>query len=313
MSCRLTFLIGTCVLCASLVSLAQGPPSGGDIRVLQVRSNVYMLVSPAGNTTVQAGEDGLLVVDTMTTPLANTLLAAVQTLSGKPIRLIISTSFTSDHVGGNAVLAAAGRKIEGPSGALIRAHEAVLKRMSAANGADATPSDLWPTDVYPGRLWDTFANGESVLLFHEPAAHTDGDTVVFFRRSDVISTGDVFSPDRYPLIDLEKGGSINGEVAALNHILELTVPEDKQEGGTMVIPGHGHLCDEADIAEYRDMVTIVRDRVQDLIKKGMNIDQVKAARLTRDYDPVYGTPEYSGEKFVEAVYASLTKSGSGKQ
>ena len=132
------------------------------------------------------------------------------------------------------------------------------------------------------------------------------------RRSDVISIGDVFSPDRYPQVDLEKGGSINGVVAALNHILKLTVPEVNQEGGTMIIPGHGHLCDEADVAEYRDMVTIVRDRVQDLVKKGMSLEQVKAARLTRDYDPVYGTPQYTGEMFVEAVYRSLSKSGTAR-
>src|SRR5262252_2783615 len=158
----------------------------------------------------------------------------------------------------------------------------------------------------------TVTNETGFYVLHEPAAHSDGDTIVFFRRSDVISTGDVFSPDRYPQVDLEKGGSINGVVAALNHILKLTVPEVNQEGGTMVIPGHGHLCDEADVAEYRDMVTIVRDRVQDLLKKGMSLEQVKAARVSRDYDPVYGTSKYTGDMFVEAVYRSLAKAGAGR-
>jgi len=305
-------LVVVCSVCLSSISLAQETRSSDEIRTLPVRNNVYMLVSSAGNTTVQIGDDGVIMVDTLTSPLANSLLAEVRTLSSKPIRLVINTSSTPDHVGGNAVLAAAGRKMDGSAGASIRAHLAVLQRMSAAKGNGALPQDFWPTDVYNGTQWDTFANGEPILLLHEPAAHTDGDTVVFFRRSDVISTGDVFSPDRYPQIDLEKGGSINGVVAALNHILKLTVPELNQEGGTMVIPGHGHLCDEADVAEYRDMVTIVRDRIQDLVKKGMSLDQVKAARLTRDYDPVYGTPQYTGEMFVEAVYRSLGKSGAGR-
>jgi len=312
MRCRVALLSVFCSISVPLMSLAQETRGRDEIKILPVRNNVYMLVGSAGNSTVQVGEDGVIVVDTLTSPSANSLLAAIRTLSSKPIRLIIATSFTPDHIGGNAVLAATGRKMDGTAGASIRAQQAVLQRMSAAKGDNASALDLWPTDVYDGNQWDTFANGESILLLHEPAAHTDGDTIVFFRRSDVISTGDVFSPDRYPLVDPEKGGSINGVVAALNHILKLTVPEVNQEGGTMVIPGHGHLCDEADVAEYRDMVTIVRDRVQDLVKKGMSLDQVKAARLTRDYDPVYGTPQYTGEMFVEAVYRSLAKSGAGR-
>src|SRR5207249_8898614 len=137
------------------------------------------------------------------------------------------------------------------------------------------------------------------------AAHTDGDSLVMFRRSDVISTGDLFTPDRYPRIDLQNGGSINGLLAGLNHILKLTVPEFNQEGGTMVIPGHGHLCDEADVADYRDMVTIVRDRVQNMVNKHMTLDQVRAAHLTPDYDGIYASPEYTGDMFVETVYRSL--------
>ena len=298
------------LVCSASVSLMSMPQETRDeVRILPVRNNVYMLVSSAGNTTVQTGEDGVIIVDTLTLPLANSLLAAVRTLSAKPIRVVINTSFTPDHVGGNAVLAAAGRKMDGSSGASIRAYLTVLQRMSAAKGDNALPLGFWPTDVYNASQWDTFANGEPILLFHEPSAHTDGDTVVFFRRSDVISTGDLFFPDRYPLVDLEKGGSINGVVAALNQVLKLTVPEVNQEGGTMIIPGNGHLCDEADVSEFRDMVTIVRDRVQDFVKKGMSLEQVKAARLTRDYDPVYGTPQYTGEMFVEAVYRSLVKSG----
>jgi glyoxylase-like metal-dependent hydrolase (beta-lactamase superfamily II) len=312
MTRRIALLVMLGSVLMSLISFAQDTRAGDEIKILPVRNNVYMLFSSAGNATVQIGEDGVTIVDTLTSPLANPLLAVVRTLSNKPIRLIITTSFTADHIGGNAVLAKAGRKMDGSAGASIRAYEGVLRRMSVAKGDNALPVDFWPTDVYTASQWDTFANGESILLLHEPAAHSDGDTIVFFRRSDVISTGDLFSPDRYPRVDLEKGGSINGLVAALNQILKLTVPELNQEGGTMIIPGHGHLCDEADVAEYRDMVTIVRDRVQDRVKNGMSLEQVKAARLSRDYDPVYGTPQYTGDMFVEAVYRSLTKPGTGR-
>jgi glyoxylase-like metal-dependent hydrolase (beta-lactamase superfamily II) len=157
-----------------------------------------------------------------------------------------------------------------------------------------------------------FVNGEAVQLLHVPAAHTDGDTIVFFRRSDVISAGDVFTPDRYPMIDLARGGSIDGLLAGINYIIELAVPDFNEEGGTMIVPGHGRLCDESDVSDYRDMVTIVRDRVADMVKKKMTIEQVKAAKLTRDYDGVYAKPGSTGDMFVEAVYRSLTPQTSGR-
>jgi cyclase len=143
------------------------------------------------------------------------------------------------------------------------------------------------------------------VVYHMPAAHTDGDSVVFFRRSDVISAGDIFTPSSYPFLDLARGGSVQGEIDALNHVIDLTVPAKYQEGGTYVIPGHGRLCEEADVVEYRDMVTIIRDRIQDLIKKGKTLDQVKAAKPTLDYDTQYGTQAGAGDRFVEAVYKSL--------
>jgi glyoxylase-like metal-dependent hydrolase (beta-lactamase superfamily II) len=163
------------------------------------------------------------------------------------------------------------------------------------------PPASWPMDTYFTEGKDVYVNGEAVQVFHQASAHSDGDSLVFFRRSDVVSTGDVFVPDRYPVIDVAKGGSINGELAALNRILDLTVPADKQEGGTMVIPGHGRLCDEADVVEYRDAMTILRDRILDLVKKGQTLAQVKAAKPTQDFDPLYGSPD----AFVEAAYRSL--------
>ena len=152
-----------------------------------------------------------------------------------------------------------------------------------------------------GRKICTSTTSPSYLL-HQPAAHTDGDSLVFFRGSDVISTGDIFVTTSYPVIDLDRGGSIQGVIDSLNRIIDLTVPAALQEGGTLVVPGHGRICDEADVVEYRDMVTIIRDRIADMLKRGMTLDQVKAARPTEDYDPRYG----SSSAFVEAVYRSLS-------
>jgi glyoxylase-like metal-dependent hydrolase (beta-lactamase superfamily II) len=177
--------------------------------------------------------------------------------------------------------------------------------MSAPDGKQPAASfDALPTDVYRGQQKDLYFNGEPVVLLHQPAAHTDGDSMVFFRGSDVISTGDIFVTTSYPVIDLDRGGSIQGVIDALNRIIDITVPAALQEGGTLVVPGHGRICDEADVVEYRDMVTIIRDRIADLLKRGRTLEEVKAARPTEDYDPRYG----SSTAFVEAVYRSLGSS-----
>ena len=273
-----------------------------ELHVAPVQGNVHVLFGPGGNVTIQTGKDGALLVDTMFAPLGPRIAAEVKKLSPKPIRMIVDTHVHGDHVGGNAALAKLGAPgitlVEG-GGATVFAHENVLNRMTQ-KGSNQEPAD------YPNREYDTptkdfFFNGEAVILFHEPKAHTDGDTIVFFRRSDVISTGDIFTPERYPFIDMPRGGSIDGEIAALNHILHLTVPEKLQEGGTQVVPGHGRICDEADVVEYRDMVTIIRDRVRDAIKRGLNLAQVKSEKLSLDYDTRYGP----GDAFVESVYKSL--------
>jgi glyoxylase-like metal-dependent hydrolase (beta-lactamase superfamily II) len=277
----------------------------GEIHILPVQGDVYMLVGGGGNTTIQAGKDGVLVVDTKLAAQADKLVAAIRTISSKPIRYVINTSADTDQTGGNEKVADAGRTITGGNVARFNAefpatmvaHEKVASRMREAGAPPAS----WPMDTYFTEGKDIYVNGEAVQVFHQPSAHSDGDSLVFFRRSDVVSTGDVFVPDRYPVIDVAKGGSINGELAALNRLLDLTVPADKQEGGTMVIPGHGRLCDEADVVEYRDAMTIIRDRILDLVKKGQTLAQVKAAKPTQDFDPLYGSPD----AFVEAAYRSL--------
>jgi cyclase len=286
----------------------------------KAQGNVYMLVGAGGNVTVQIGSEGVLLVDTQYAPLSNKILAAVRTLSQAPLRYIINTHSHPDHVGGNENLKKAGATIAGGNvtldigdaaqGAQIISHINAYKRMSSrVNGQFATPTAAWPTSTFIGDDKKLYFNGEGVHIVHQPAAHTDGDSIVFFRKSDVISAGDLFVTTGYPFIDLAAGGNVQGIVAGLNKIIDLCIPVYGQEGGTMVIPGHGRLSDVGDVINYREMVTIVRDRVQDMVKKNMTLDQVKAAKPTRDYDPLYNTQDafVKGDAFVEAAYRSLKK------
>ena len=288
-----------------------------ELEVLPVQGNVFVIVGPGGNTTVQVGHEAVVIVDAQTAAAAEEVVAAVAKLSGKPIRHIINTSADSDHTGGNEVLSRAGTYVRlidsfDPRGsstdAAIIAHVNVLARLSAPTGTVATaPVGAWPSDTYFTADWALFVNGEAVQLLHVPAAHTDGDTMVFFRRSDVISTGDIFSPARYPRFDRVRGGSIAGVIEGLNRIIDLAIPGERQEGGTVVIPGHGRISDETEVANYRDMVTIVRDRVAALVGTGMTLEQVLAAKPTFDYDGIYSDAAggSTGDRFVAAVYRDL--------
>lgn len=307
---------------AALAVLAGGPirsAAAQEMQVLRVQGNVYMIAGPGGNTVVQAGDSGVLIVDTQTAAAADALLAAIRGISPKAIHYIINTSVGADHVGGNAALAKAGPtrpnaspiqaglggNVEGKT--TVLAHETVLNRMIA--NKEISP-EAWPTETFFGDDKEVFFNGEGIQVFHQPAAQTDGDAIVFFRRSDVIATGDLFTTTSYPFIDAQKGGSITGVIAALNHIIDLAIPDHKvQEGGTMIVPGHGRLCDEQDVIEYRDMVTIIRDRVAYMIGKGRTLDQIKAAKPTLDFDPRYGTSTgpWTTTMFVEQIYRDLTK------
>lgn len=318
---KLPIIVLLAVIPAAFANAQQSQAAqNAEVHVLPVQGSVYMLIGGGGNTTVQAGPEGVLIVDTQSAQLSPKILAAIRTLSNGPIRYVINTHYHPDHTGGNETIRKAGSTITGGNvafdiqdagqGAQVIAHENVLKRISAPTGAQApTPPGGWPTSTFFTDEKKLFFNNEGIQIFHQPAAHTDGDVLVFFRRSDVISTGDIFTTTNYPVIDLAAGGTIQGVLAGLNRIIDLIVPVYGQEGGTLVVPGHGRLSDLGDVINYREMVTIIRDRVQDTIKRGMTLEQVKAARPTRDYDPLYGSTagSWTTDMFVEAVYKTLAQ------
>jgi len=290
--------------------------NAGEVHGLKVQGNVYMLVGPGGNTVVQIGDSGVLVVDTQTAETAPALIAEIRKLTDQPIRYVVNTSVDPDRVGGNAPVARAGVPVIGGNlGAVafsnpstIIAHENVLDRMSnAPEGQKVDNPDALPTTTFFEGQKEVFFNEEPVLIMHQPKANTDGDSIVFFRRSDVIAAGDIFDMTGFPTINLEEGGSVQGVLKTLNLLLDLCIPKHEQEGGTYVIPGHGRLTDEHDVLEYRDMVTIVRDRIQNMIGKNMTLAQIKAAKPTYEYDPRWGKSSrgWTSDMFIEAVYKSL--------
>jgi len=276
---------------APVTSRAVNPePGDDDIHVWPLRGNVYLLTGDRGNIVVQVGEEGAFVVDSGTGRLADKTVAAIRRLSDRPVQFIANTSFRTDRTGGNVKLRAAGADpsvrgsffalqfADAGVGATIMAQQNVQTRMVAAG----RPAEGNPSDTFLEERRRTFHNGEPIEMFWERNAVTDGDSLVHFRGADVIVAGDVFTTTQYPVIDLQNGGSVGGEIAALNDILKRTVYRHQGEGGTIVVPGHGYVCDEHEVVEYRDMLVIVRDRIRALVKNGATLDQVKAARVTAD-------------------------------
>ena len=313
-------------------------PPGNDLEVLHVEGQVYMIAGGAtrSNIAVQVGPEGVFLVDAGTEDVSDKVLQAIRVLSKGPINYIVNTTADIDHYGGNAKLGSAGQnptiapqglggRVTGgggadqqgggnnpnalrPSGAIVFSHENTLNRLSAPTGQEAAaPFAQWPTSTFFTPIKTVFYNDEPVELKYAANAHTDGDVMVFFRRSDVIASGDVIDTLGYPMIDLKRGGGIAGALDALNEIIEMTVPRFNQQGGTKVIPGHGRILNEADVVEYRDMNTIIRDRVKLGIDKNLTLDQIKKMGPTLDYDGLYSRPGWTGEMFVEAIFNDLRR------
>ena len=330
------------IIVVALCALAGGPPSnvaarglpqggqtstaaGGGLEVLQLRPNFFMIAGGGSNVAVQIGDDGVVVVDAGSSAAAADVLASIQNLTPRPIRYIIDTSADPDHVGGNETISKAGQTLFTAAGSIslpgnflggvasILSAEKVLSRMTAPGGqASPFPTGALPTETFDQGRKYMYLNGEGLEVLHQPAAHSDGDVVVFFRRSDVVVAGDILDTTRFPVIDVSRGGTIEGEIAALNRVVELAIPSVpivSREAGTIVIPGHGRLCDQFDVVEYRDMVTVIRDRVRDLKDAGMTLDQVKAASPARGYTRRYGSDSgaWTTNGFIEAIYSTLPR------
>jgi glyoxylase-like metal-dependent hydrolase (beta-lactamase superfamily II) len=300
--------------------LAQQRPAAASaaLETIQIRPNVYVIFGAGSNVAVHVGEDGVILVDSGATAMADKLLEAVKAITKQPIRMIINTSADADHVGGNDKVGAAGVAINPDSfsdeeHATVLAHENVLLRMSTPKGNETPfPVDMWPNETFTSKLRSMYLNDDAIQVIRQLGAHTDGDTMVHFRRADVIVTGDVIDLRQFPVIDPAKGGSIQGELEALNHLLDLTVPAMPlvlKPGRTLLVPGHGRVSDYGELVEYRDMVTVIKDIIQDMITRGMTLEQVKAANPTAGYRRRYGADSgsWTTDMFVEAIYNGLKK------
>ncbi|HUU96512.1 MAG TPA: MBL fold metallo-hydrolase [Phycisphaerae bacterium] len=270
-----------------------------EVRTVQLAENVYMLAGAGGNLALSAGDHGALLVDSEYAQLTEKVTAAVKEVCETPIRFVINTHWHFDHVGGNEAFTKAG--------ALIVAHENVRKRMSSAQVLEPmerqvppSPAAALPVITYADAL--TFHwNGDQVQVIHVEPAHTDGDSLVYFRKANVLHMGDVWFNGMYPFIDVNAGGSIDGMVKAAERGLALA--NDK----TKIIPGHGPLSNVKELREYRDMLATVRDRVRPMVREGKSREEVIAAKPTKDLDEKWGRGGFGPDMWVGIVYDGMSK------
>jgi len=325
-------LAGVIVLGTAALASAQNAASNGDIEIVPVRGHIYLLVGAGANITISVGTDGVFMVDAGLANMADKVIAAVRQLGvdlrkdgqpvrayppPKPIRFLADTTISPEHTGGNEKIAEAGKTFTGGNvaadlnsgftnddAAILATDKALLRLVDAKMPGNGQPTDTYVKDVMK---LSHFFNGEGIELFHMPNATTDSDSIVYFRGSDVIATGDIFDMTSFPYIDLAKGGSIQGILAALNRMDDLAEAEFRTEGGTLFIPGHGRFGDLADLAYYRDMCTIIRDRIQWMMKKNLSLEQIKAAKPTEDWNGRFGNnPKWTPDMFVDAIYKGLS-------
>jgi len=307
----------------SVLPIRAAEPNEGAVDVVQVRPNFYMIAGAGANIAVQIGSDGVVLVNAGTEAASGEVLAALRKLTPLPIRYVIDTNAEADFVGGNAKLAKAGRTIftnvlgnpalteamTNGGAAAILAHDSILQRMSAPTGKAAPfPDDALPTEAFYPKRYTLRMNDEGIEVLYQPAAHSNADSFVVFRSSDVVVAGDVLDKTRFPVIDVANGGSIQGEIDALNKLIDLTIaptPFIYKGPGTYVIPGHGRLCEQMEVVDYRDMVVTVRDVVADMMQRGMTLEQIKEEHPAKPYETQYGRVEGSASAFVESIYKTL--------
>jgi cyclase len=274
-------------------------PQDDTLQSMQVRDRIWLITGAGANITVQVGDEGVLVVDTGKAEMAEQVREEIRRIAGdKPIRYVINTHWHADHTGGNVLLSNEAQR------AAILAHENVGLRLSDA-GAEA---GMLVMDTYYTENKTIYFNGEAIEIIKVSNAHTDGDSIVFFRGSDVVVAGDLIHTASLPQFRAEEDGSLEGIIAGLNRILDITVAAYRAQGGTLVIPGHGRLYDETDVAEYRDMVTIIRDRVQRAVSNGDSLQELQASKPVIDYSGVFGAPgsNWTGDDFVSAAFRQLS-------
>jgi cyclase len=287
------------LLGGSAAAFAQQDFSKVEVTSQKVAEGVYMLTGAGGNIGLSVGADAAFLIDDQYAPMTPKIKAAVAALTNKPVRFVLNTHWHGDHTGGNKDL--------GESGTLIVAHENVRKRMTTeqfleAFGMKVPPADPAALPIVTFNDTVTFhLNGEEIYAFHIPPAHTDGDSIIQFRKANVLHGGDTFFNGMYPFIDLSTGGSVAGMIAAADRMLALA------GDGTKIIPGHGPLATKVELKAFRDMLATARDRVAPLVKAGKTLEQVTAAKPLAELDAKWGQGFLKADTFVSILYKDATR------